>query len=122
MSRYLLDANVSPNTAQFLRDTFGVDAIHQRDVLAGSPRDEEIVARAKLDGHFIITFDLGFGERYYRQERGQVGVIVLRLRNQRRPSVEQALSRFFHREARTLNLDTSLVVIEETTVRTIGPE
>jgi predicted nuclease of predicted toxin-antitoxin system len=117
VSKFLLDANLSPNTAAFLTETFGLDVVHQDDILPGSPTDDEVVEVAKGQQRVIITFDRGFGEQYYQQERGQLGVIVLRLRNQRRPSVEQTLARFFRDEAPNLDLDTSLVIIDEGTVR-----
>lgn len=99
MSKFLLDANLSPKTAVFLSESFGLDAVHQRDVLPGSPKDEEIIALAKREGR-----------------------IILRLRNQRRLAVEQTLTRFFQEQAPGIALDTSLVTIEGATVRVTTPE
>jgi predicted nuclease of predicted toxin-antitoxin system len=121
VSKFLLDANLSPKTAVFLSESFGLDAVHQRDVLPDSPKDEEIIALAKREGRIIITFDKGFGERYYHLERGQLGIIILRLRNQRRLAVEQTLTRFFQEQASGIALDTSLVTIEGATVRVTIP-
>jgi len=117
VSKFLLDANLSPKTAAFLTETFGFDVAHQDDILPGSPTDDEVVQVAQREKRVIITFDRGFGEQYYQQERGQLGVIVLRLRNQRRPNVEQTLARFFQEAAPPIALDTSLVIIDEGTVR-----
>lgn len=122
MSTFLLDANLSPKTAAFLRETFDLDVVHQRDVLPGSPSDEEVAAYAKREGRIILTFDLGFGERYAHQDRGQLGIVVLRLHNHRRLAVEQVLARFFATDAPTINLETSLVIIEEHRVRVVSPQ
>jgi 8-oxo-dGTP pyrophosphatase MutT (NUDIX family) len=39
VSTFLLDANLSPRTSAFLSDTFGLDVVHQGDVLPGSPTE-----------------------------------------------------------------------------------
>jgi predicted nuclease of predicted toxin-antitoxin system len=122
VSKFLLDANLSPKTRAFLQDVLGLDA---EDLLTRSLSDlsdEEVIGLAKTEGRVIITFDRGFGERYYHQERGQVGIIVLRLSNQRRFVVEQALARFFQTQAATIKLDTSLVIIEDAGLRVISAE
>jgi predicted nuclease of predicted toxin-antitoxin system len=77
VTRLLLDANLSPKTAAFLSESFDLDAVHQREVLSGSPTDEEVLALAEREQRVIITSDRGFGERYYHHERGQVGIIHL---------------------------------------------
>jgi predicted nuclease of predicted toxin-antitoxin system len=122
VSRFLLDANLSPKTRAFLQDVLGLDA---EDLLTRSLSDlpdEEVIALAKNEGRVIITFDRGFGERYYHQERGQVGIIVLRLSNQRRLVVEQTLARFFQTQAATIDLGTSLVIIEDAGLRVVSAE
>ncbi len=122
MSKFLLDANLSPKTRAFLEEALGLDA---EDLLTRSLShlpDEEVIALAKREQRVIITFDRGFGERYYHQERGQLGIIVLRLSNQRRLVVEQSLSRFFEAEAPHIDLDTSLVIIEDAGVRVTTSE
>ena len=45
------------------------------------------------------------------------GIIVLRLRNQRRLAVEQTLTRFFQEQAPPITPDTSLVIIEDAGIR-----
>jgi predicted nuclease of predicted toxin-antitoxin system len=122
VTAFLLDANISPQTATFLKETLGLDVVHQRDVLPGSPTDQQIVAFAKQEHRVIITFDTDFGELYHFRERGRVGIIQLQLRNQTVESVNKALADFFSHEAARLTLDTSLVTIEEHQVRVITPE
>ncbi|MCL4541892.1 MAG: DUF5615 family PIN-like protein [Chloroflexi bacterium] len=80
--KLLLDANLSPETAAYLRRRFGfdvIDLISQK--LHGLP-DAKVVELAKAQQRVIITFDRGFGETYYAHERGAIGVIVLRLKDQ----------------------------------------
>ena len=94
MSKFLLDANISRETAEFLRTTVGLDAeALPREQL--ELKDPEIVALAKKQSRVIITFDLDFGELYHFRERGQLGVIILRLEDQTVESVNAALARFF---------------------------
>ncbi|HEX6506161.1 MAG TPA: DUF5615 family PIN-like protein [Chloroflexota bacterium] len=97
MNAFLLDANLSPQAAAFLRETHGIDVVHQRDVLPGSPTDLEIVALAKKHHRVIITFDTDFGEIHHFRERGEVGIIQLQLRNQTVEAGNRVLSRFFAR-------------------------
>jgi predicted nuclease of predicted toxin-antitoxin system len=82
-------------------------------------RDREVVTLAKLEGRVIVTFDLDFGEIYHAEQRGRVGVIILRIRDQTVDSVNRVLERFFESEAANIPLERSLVIIEETRVRIV---
>src|SRR5689334_123350 len=108
---------MSPRTAQYLRDTVGLDAVHLSDLSSGSPTDEEVVTLARREGRVIITFDRDFGEIYFLNQRGALGVIVLEIRNQTVEAVNTTLARFFSGSALEVPLESSLVVIEETRVR-----
>ena len=68
----------------------------------------------------IITFDRDSGQIYHFHERGQLGVVVLRLEDQTVESVNAVLDRFFASEAEHIDLDHSLVIIEEDRLRIIG--
>jgi predicted nuclease of predicted toxin-antitoxin system len=122
VSTFLLDANLSPQTAAFLRETLGLDVVHQRDVLPGSPTDDEMVALAVRERRVIITFDTDFGEIHHFRGHGTLGVIQLQLRNQTVEAVNRVLARFFTHDAAGLDLDHSLVTIEEHQVRVLGLE
>jgi hypothetical protein len=55
---------------------------------------------------------------YHRFERGQVGIIVLRLAHQSADSANHALERFFvDPMANTIALERSLELIDETRLR-----
>ena len=76
-------------------------------------------SRAKREQRVIVTLDQDFGEIYYLRERGRVGVLVLRLRDQTVASVNRVLAAFFHTQAHDIDLDTSLVVVDEHQVRVV---
>ncbi|MGH2559149.1 MAG: DUF5615 family PIN-like protein [Thermomicrobiales bacterium] len=117
MTRFLLDANLLPQTSAFLRSNFGLDVVDLISSAQGHLPDVEVVAIAKSEGRTIITFDLDLGEIYHRQERGNLGVIILRLEDQTVESVNEVLSRFFRAYLNTIPFDRSLVVVENDRVR-----
>lgn len=115
--RFLLDANLSPETGKYLRETFGFDVIDLISEKKVYLPDEEVAVFAKNEKRIIITFDLDFGEIYHFKEKGKPGIIVLRLRDQTVESVNKALYRFFTTEAKTIKLGSSLVLVEEERIR-----
>jgi predicted nuclease of predicted toxin-antitoxin system len=115
--RFLLDANLSPETAAFLQATFGFDVVDLLTLGLSHLTDREIVEMAKREGRVVITFDLDFGKIYHRWERGQIGAIVLRLEDQTVESVNRVLGRFFANVAGDVLLERSLVVLDATRVR-----
>ena len=80
MSRFLLDANLSPRNSEYLRTTFRFDAVDLMSLGLNHLRDTEVIELAKREGRVLITEDLGFGKLYYRYERGRVGIILLRVK------------------------------------------
>ena len=117
MTPLVLDANFSPETADFLAATLDLDVTDLISRGLGHLQDEDLVALAKREGRVIVTFDLDLGEIFHRRERGRIGVIILRLSNQTVESVNQALGRFCSGQAATILLERSLVVIDDTRVR-----
>jgi predicted nuclease of predicted toxin-antitoxin system len=115
--RFLLDANLSPETAAFLRSTFGYDVVDLLTLGLSGLADREIVAMAKRDARIVITFDLDFGKIYHRWERGRFGVIVLRLEDQTVESTNRVLGQFFATLGATTPLERSLVVLDGERVR-----
>jgi len=113
MLRLLLNANLSPETAKFLRDLgFDVKSLLEEDL--GAVSDEKVVKLAKKERRLIITFDLDFGEIYHFREEEKVGIIVLRLKDQTVESVNEALKEFFEDfKERWSEIERNLVVIEE---------
>ena len=117
MVKFLLDANLSPKTREHLRKKFNFDIIDLITENKHGLTDEKVIKLAKKEKRVIITFDLDFGEIYYFSERGKVGIIVLRIGNQTVESVNKALDRFFKKEAKNIDLEKSLVVIDEAKIR-----
>jgi predicted nuclease of predicted toxin-antitoxin system len=120
VTRFLLDANISPETRTYLAVTFGFDVIDLLTEQQAFLPDEEVVALAKRAQRVLITHDLDFGELYHLKERGDFGVIILRLADQTVESVNRVLGQFFSDPATAeIPLTTSLVVIEEHRVRVV---
>lgn len=114
---FLVDENISPETAAFLEAQGHSCRSLRRD---GPWRlaDPEIVALAKREGRIILTHDLDFAQIYYFAEHGQVGVIVLRLRHQTVEAVNAALGRFLHSPGWTEpQIQYALITLSETTYR-----
>ena len=65
--RFLLDANLSPKSAEFLRENFLFDAISLITESLHYIPDKEIAALASRGKRIIITLDLDFGKLYHTQ-------------------------------------------------------
>lgn len=113
MLKFLLNANLSPETACFLRELgFDVKCLLEENL--STIDDEEVIGIAKKEGRIVITFDLDFGEIYHFREKGKVGIIVLRLHDQTVESVNAVLEQFFKDlEGQENELRKSLVIVEE---------
>jgi predicted nuclease of predicted toxin-antitoxin system len=116
----LLDANLSPKSRAYLVQTFGFDVIDLITEGKAGLTDEQVVAWARSEGRVIVTFDLDFGEIYHFREPEDVGVIILRLDNQTVESVNSALDRFFRGVGTEVDLDRSLVIVDDHRVRIVG--
>lgn len=117
MFKFLLDANLSPNTAGCLRD-LGFDVKSITGEKLGYLLDEGVVQMAKKEGRIIITFDLDFGEIYHEKEHGKIGIIVLRLNDQTPENTNFVLGQFLNKNISRLKLNTkSLIVIKESGIR-----
>lgn len=117
MTKLLLDANLSPKTRKYLEEKFNFNVIDLITEDKHGLTDEKVVKLAKKEERVIITFDLDFGEIYYLSEKGKVGIIVLRIQDQRVESVNKVLAKFFQKEAENIDLGKSLVVIDENKIR-----
>ncbi len=76
MPKFLVDENLSPKLADFLR-SLGYAASAVRDVGLTGSSDETIVAWAKTHNHIVITRDIGFGYTYAVKDVA-FGLILLR--------------------------------------------
>lgn len=113
MQKFLIDENLSPLLAKWLRG-LGYDARSVREVALKGKSDEEILRWLRERGSILITSDLDFGEFFYWRNFGDFGVIILR--GERRSVVvfEEMLSRL-HKQGilKDERLVNSLLVVNE---------
>jgi len=122
MLKLLLNANLSHETASFLRN-LGFDVLCLLEEGLGAITDEEVVELAKKESRIIITFDLDFGQLYHFREEGKVGVIILRLKDQTVEATNVVLKRFFEDfKGEEKQLRKGLVVVEEDRYRFYSAE
>ena len=117
--QFLLDANISPETAIFLR-SFGFEVKSLIEAGLGGINDAEVAKIAEREKRVIITFDLDFGEMYFFASKKKFGVIVLRLDDQRVETVNAVLKRFFETGRTVLTRRSrKLIILTETEMRII---
>lgn len=116
MPNFLIDENLSPKLASFLRN-LGYQASAVRDVsLKGKP-DEEVIKFAQKKNLVIITCDLGFGESFYFNTSGAVSFIILRSHKQSLPYFQQILELLHNEGILKEKLSKTLVVASHTIIR-----
>jgi hypothetical protein len=115
VAKFLLDANLSPKTASYLRRTLGIDVVAILDLDLGSLPDRDVVTFARQQGRVIITFDRDFAEIYHRSDPGALGVIHLQLPGELHfiPEINRILEHFFREFAPGIDLPHALVTITE---------
>ncbi|MCK4520703.1 DUF5615 family PIN-like protein [Candidatus Parcubacteria bacterium] len=94
MLKFLLDANISYETAEFLKSK-GYEAKTVAHFGLEKAEDIKIAEKAVKERMIIITFDLDFGEIFYFSTKQKIWVIVLKLRNQTVESVNETLEWLF---------------------------
>ena len=88
--RFLVDANLSPRIASYLRDA-GQDAVHVADVGLLHASDPEIMVWARRELRVIVSSDTDFGTLLARQETPDPSFLLLRQLNDRKPDEQAAL-------------------------------
>jgi predicted nuclease of predicted toxin-antitoxin system len=117
MLKFLLDAALSPETANFLQK-LGYDTEDLISLKLHHLIDEEVIRLAKRKRRIIVTFDLDFGQLYHFKFKGKVGIIILRLKNQTVESVNETLKNFLRRGiVEKQKLEKSLIVVTKTEFR-----
>ncbi len=93
MPKVLLDANLSPETAQFLRTLdISVHSIQEQGL--GRLPDRDIIVIGKKESRIIVTFDYDFAELWYFKEWGTIGIIHLRTKLQTVEHINPILGNF----------------------------
>lgn len=110
MSKFLIDENLSPHLAEYLR-SLGYEAIAVREVGLKGKRDADLIKWIQKEKAILITCDLDFGEFFYWQTFGKFGVIILRTKTQKCDSYKKVL-KFLHKEEilKDNRLSTSLLI------------
>lgn len=117
MPKFVIDESLSPFVADFLHE-LGFGAVSVRDIGLKGEDDRKIIAWAKKNKRVIVTCDQDFGEIYYLEQRGKIGVIVLRSRLQSSFSYKKILQ-FLKKELvlEDQSLQYSLIISSENRYR-----
>ena len=117
MPQFLLDANISIETAEFLRsDGYTVTTV--AEVGLGRADDSLIASFAQEHAYILITFDLDFGYIFHSTNSHSMGIIILRLENQTVESVNPILQRLLSSEIfDNKRNQESLIVVSEMRLR-----
>lgn len=90
MLKFLLNANISHETAEFLK-SMGYEVKTVAQFGLETAEDVKIVEKAVKEKMIIITLDLDFGNIFYFSTKEKIWIIVLRLKNQTVGSVNKTL-------------------------------
>lgn len=113
--RLIIDMNLSPVTAIFLRK-HGHDAWHLLERQMHRLSDEEIVELAQAESRCIITEDLDFGRILSLQRLRHPSVVIIRLGNTTNEIINAALAPVLEDNADAL-IAGAILVIEPDGVR-----
>jgi predicted nuclease of predicted toxin-antitoxin system len=81
VSKFLLDANLSPKTARFLVRSFNLDIVSLVSQGIGQLPDHEVRRLAAEDGRVIITLDKDYVSAFFTGVRNRTGIIYLDIPN-----------------------------------------
>ncbi|KKS96578.1 hypothetical protein A3B05_02100 [Candidatus Giovannonibacteria bacterium RIFCSPLOWO2_01_FULL_43_160] len=117
MTLFLLDENLSPHLAIWLRH-LGYAAKAARETNLKGRSDEDVVRWAQKHKAVILTSDLDFGEFFYGKSLGAFGVIILRSRSQGIDSFKKILKTLHAGKVlKDKRLISSLLVADENNYR-----
>ena len=112
--RFLVDANLSPRVAEWLRNE-GYDAVHVFDIGLNQAGDRQIFEEAASRRQILLTSDLDFGEIVARSPT-PISVLILRLRSTATDNVTKRLEVTLMQAASALE-DGALVIVGEASIR-----
>ena len=115
MPKFLIDENLSPKLADFLR-LLGYTESAVRDVGLTGSSDEVIVAWAKTHNHIVITRDIGFGYTYAVKDVA-FGLLLLRSKTDAMEAFESLLSRLHQAGQLASMTTTTFFVVSSASIR-----
>jgi len=111
--RFLVDECTGPTVARWLQE-LGHEVFSVYNMARGMT-DEEVIQKANSENWKLITNDLDFGEKVYREQHPHKGIIVLRLADERSSNkivcLQSLLDKYMD------NLPDHFVVVTEKQVR-----
>lgn len=112
--RFLVDANLSPRVAEWLRNN-GYDATHVFDMGLNQAGDRQIFEAAANRRQILLTSDLDFGE-IVAQSSTPISALILRLRSTATDHVTKRLEVALVQAASALE-DGALVIVGAASLR-----
>lgn len=117
MLKFLLNANISHETADFL-NSLGYEAKTVAQFGLEKAEDTEIVKKAIKEKMIIVTLDLDFGEIFYFSTKEKIWIIVLKLRDQAVESVNKNLEWLLKTKIlEKKEFQNTLMIVEEGRIR-----
>jgi len=111
--RFLVDESAGPAVARGLRES-GHEVLSVYEQLRGA-QDDALIVKANQEGWILLTTDMDFDEKVYRERRPHKGVVLLRLEDQRWQNRVEAVRRLL--EGYPERLPGNFVVVTESHVR-----
>jgi len=123
VTRFLLDANLSPKVGKFLTNELNLDIVTLHGLGLSRLKDHDIICMARQQRQVIITLDRDFAEYFYRTELPAIGIIYLDLPITHRyiPVINHVLQNFFTTHADKIDLERCLVIVTDTSVQIKHP-
>lgn len=111
--RFIVDECTGPAVARWLREE-GHDVYSVYEQARGID-DDEVLAKAFAEERILVTNDIDFGEKVYRDGQFHSGIILLRLRDQKASAKVAAVMSLlsFHSK----RIENAFVIVTENEVR-----
>lgn len=114
--KFLLDENISPKTAEVLRNS-GVDVVSALETALKGKPDSEVYEFCKNEKCVLVTFDHEFGFEYL-SKKDLLGLIIIRIHPQTMETLHPILMNFFSdiKKGET-EVEHRIIVVEKDRIR-----